>query len=60
MTTLLLTALLALTPAARSGETGEHIQDARNEIQWIPFPMCNETGKPLEFHYVHPSQRSYK
>ncbi|KAI0198033.1 hypothetical protein F4808DRAFT_271505 [Astrocystis sublimbata] len=35
----------------RSIETGEHIQDARDEIQWIPFPICNETGKPLEFHY---------
>jgi hypothetical protein len=35
----------------RSIETGEHIQDAHNEIQWIPFPSCNETSKPLEFHY---------
>lgn len=32
-------------------ETGEHIQDAHDEIQWIPFPVCNETSKPLEFHY---------
>lgn len=31
-------------------ETGEHIE-ANNQIQWIPFPVCNETGKPLEFHY---------
>ncbi|KAL7627230.1 hypothetical protein AAE478_001419 [Parahypoxylon ruwenzoriense] len=35
----------------RSVETGEHIQNAKNEIQWVPFPACNETGKPLEFHY---------
>ncbi|KAI1420951.1 hypothetical protein F5Y12DRAFT_81988 [Xylaria sp. FL1777] len=35
----------------RSIETGEHIQDSRDQIQWIPFPVCNETGKPLEFHY---------
>ncbi|CAK7243974.1 MAG: hypothetical protein STHCBS139747_005508 [Sporothrix thermara] len=35
----------------RSSETGEHIQLANDEIQWVPFPMCNETGKPLEFHY---------
>ncbi|KAH9908319.1 hypothetical protein F4778DRAFT_343827 [Xylariomycetidae sp. FL2044] len=35
----------------RSIETGEHIQDAKDEIQWIPFPVCNETSKPLEFHY---------
>ncbi|KAI1801090.1 S-adenosyl-L-methionine-dependent methyltransferase [Daldinia bambusicola] len=32
-------------------ETGEHIQNSKNEIQWIPFPICNETGKPLEFGY---------
>jgi hypothetical protein len=32
-------------------ETGEHIQNAKDEIQWIPFPVCNETSKPLEFHY---------
>ncbi|KAI1098738.1 S-adenosyl-L-methionine-dependent methyltransferase [Jackrogersella minutella] len=35
----------------RSIETGEHIQDAKNEIEWIPFPVCNETGKSLEFNY---------
>ncbi|KAL1893314.1 hypothetical protein Sste5346_006491 [Sporothrix stenoceras] len=35
----------------RSSETGEHIQLANNEIQWVPFPVCNETQKPLEFHY---------
>lgn len=35
----------------RSSETGEHIQLANNEIQWIPFPVCNETSKPLEFNY---------
>ncbi|KHN99806.1 uncharacterized protein MAM_02659 [Metarhizium album ARSEF 1941] len=34
----------------RSSETGEHIEK-NNEIQWVPFPVCNETGKPLEFHY---------
>ncbi|KAF5137129.1 hypothetical protein E5D57_000904 [Metarhizium anisopliae] len=34
----------------RSSETGEHIEK-NDEIQWIPFPVCNETGKPLEFHY---------
>ncbi|GAB1316778.1 Autophagy-related protein 27 [Madurella fahalii] len=35
----------------RSSETGEHIENAAHEIQWIPFPVCNETGQPLEFHY---------
>ncbi|KFG78192.1 hypothetical protein MANI_014142 [Metarhizium anisopliae] len=34
----------------RSSETGEHIEK-NDEIQWVPFPVCNETGKPLEFHY---------
>jgi len=24
---------------------------ANHELQWTPFPICNETGKPLEFHY---------
>ncbi|KAK3324815.1 hypothetical protein B0T19DRAFT_239372 [Cercophora scortea] len=36
----------------RSSETGEHIEDSTtHEIEWIPFPTCNETGQPLEFHY---------
>ena len=34
-----------------SSETGEHIEDANHQLQWVPFPLCNETGKPLEFHY---------
>ena len=32
-------------------ETGEHIENEKHELQWIPFPVCNETGKSLEFHY---------
>ncbi|KAK1752015.1 hypothetical protein QBC47DRAFT_389457 [Echria macrotheca] len=35
----------------RSSETGEHIENAAHEIQWIPFPVCNETNAPLEFQY---------
>ncbi|KAL3428508.1 hypothetical protein PVAG01_02017 [Phlyctema vagabunda] len=35
----------------RSIDTGEHIQDEKNELQYIPFPVCNETGKPLELLY---------
>ncbi|KLU91060.1 hypothetical protein MAPG_09583, partial [Magnaporthiopsis poae ATCC 64411] len=35
----------------RSSETGEHIELANHELQWIPFPTCNETDKPLEFGY---------
>ena len=32
-------------------ETGEHTQDANDNIEWVPFPTCNETNHPLEFHY---------
>ncbi|OAA58345.1 hypothetical protein ISF_06884 [Cordyceps fumosorosea ARSEF 2679] len=35
----------------RSSETGEHIEDSNHQFQWIPFPECRETGKPLEFGY---------
>ncbi|KAL1842109.1 hypothetical protein VTJ49DRAFT_5988 [Mycothermus thermophilus] len=35
----------------RSSETGEHIENAAHEIEWVPFPVCNETNKPLEFYY---------
>lgn len=32
-------------------ETGEHIQDAQHNLQYIPFSACAETGLPLELHY---------
>lgn len=32
-------------------ETGEHVENAAHEIQWIPFPTCNETSAPLQFQY---------
>ncbi|OAQ99625.1 hypothetical protein LLEC1_08166, partial [Akanthomyces lecanii] len=35
----------------RSSETGEHIEDSNHQLQWIPFPVCHETSKPLEFGY---------
>ncbi|KAN0104225.1 hypothetical protein V8E51_009970 [Hyaloscypha variabilis] len=35
----------------RSIETGEHISNEKNELQYIPFPICEETGKPLELAY---------
>ncbi|CAL3969905.1 hypothetical protein PZA11_007546 [Diplocarpon coronariae] len=35
----------------RSIETGEHISNEKNELKYIPFPVCNETGKPLELQY---------
>ncbi|KAF2035192.1 hypothetical protein EK21DRAFT_54979 [Setomelanomma holmii] len=35
----------------RTIETGEHITDASGQLQYIPFPTCNETGRPLELHF---------
>ncbi|KAK3678307.1 hypothetical protein LTR78_001602 [Recurvomyces mirabilis] len=32
----------------RTTDTGEHITDASGELLYTPFPICNETGKPLE------------
>ncbi|KAL3290805.1 SSCRP protein [Colletotrichum asianum] len=37
----------------RSSETGEHVENSNHEIEWIPFPICEETNKPLEFQYGH-------
>lgn len=27
------------------------ITDASGQLQYIPFPVCNETGKPLELYF---------
>ena len=35
----------------RSIDTGEHIENDKHELQYIPFPVCNETGKPLMLQY---------
>ncbi|KAF2637458.1 hypothetical protein P280DRAFT_472165 [Massarina eburnea CBS 473.64] len=35
----------------RTIETGEHITDASGQLQYIPFPTCNETGRPLELFF---------
>ncbi|KAG4024952.1 hypothetical protein MFRU_077g00190 [Monilinia fructicola] len=35
----------------RDAHTGEHIQLDDNSLKYIPFPICNETGKPLELKY---------
>lgn len=48
---ILQTILTSRQKLTRSSETGEHIENAAHEIQWIPFPVCNETNQPLEFHY---------
>lgn len=34
-----------------NSDTGEHIQDEKHNLKYIPFPTCNETGKPLELQY---------
>ncbi|KAF2180589.1 hypothetical protein K469DRAFT_714588 [Zopfia rhizophila CBS 207.26] len=35
----------------RTIETGEHITDASGQLQYVPFPTCNETGRPLELFF---------
>ncbi|OCK76711.1 hypothetical protein K432DRAFT_305760 [Lepidopterella palustris CBS 459.81] len=35
----------------RTIDTGEHITDAQGQLQYIPFPTCNETGRPLELFF---------
>jgi len=32
-------------------ETGEHIIDSSGSLQYISFPVCAETDKPLSLHY---------
>lgn len=34
-----------------NSDTGEHIEGANHELEYVPFPICEETGKPLEFNY---------
>jgi hypothetical protein len=41
------------TNTMRDSDTGEHISNKYNELQYIPFPICNETGKPLELQYTN-------
>lgn len=35
----------------RTVDTGEHITDAQGQLQYIPFPTCNETGRSLELFF---------
>ncbi|KAL8841819.1 MAG: hypothetical protein Q9176_003006 [Flavoplaca citrina] len=35
----------------RTIDTGEHITDSAGQLQYIPFPVCNETNRPLEFFF---------
>ncbi|KAI9825255.1 MAG: hypothetical protein M1832_001289 [Thelocarpon impressellum] len=35
----------------RTIDTGEHVSDERGQLQYVPFPTCNETGRPLELYF---------
>ena len=35
----------------KNSDTGEHISNEKNELEYVAFPICNETGKPLELRY---------
>ncbi|OCT51041.1 hypothetical protein CLCR_08750 [Cladophialophora carrionii] len=39
-------------------DTGEHITDDHGNLQYIPFPTCNETNKPLSFEYNVPQTQT--
>lgn len=47
-----------ITCLNRTIDTGEHIQDASGTLQYIPFPICNETGSALSFFYGEPSTQT--
>ncbi|KAK3044883.1 hypothetical protein LTS18_015156, partial [Coniosporium uncinatum] len=32
-------------------DTGEHITNEQGQLEYIPFPTCNETGRPLELSF---------
>ncbi|KAH0544264.1 hypothetical protein FGG08_001527, partial [Glutinoglossum americanum] len=41
-------------PIGRTGYKvgdGLEISDAKGRLQYVPFPTCNETGRPLTLHY---------
>lgn len=42
---------IPVTCLNRTIETGEHIVNEKGELQYIPFPTCNETGRPLELNF---------
>ncbi|RKF54032.1 hypothetical protein GcC1_215023 [Golovinomyces cichoracearum] len=44
-------AVIPVSCLNRSIETGEHISNEKNELQYAPFPICNETGQPLHLRY---------
>lgn len=45
---------LPVTCLNRTIDTGEHVTDSHGNLQYIPFPVCNETNLPLSFPYDTP------
>ena len=50
--------LMPVSCMNRTLDTGEHITDDHNNIQYIPFPTCNETNLPLAFPYGTPQTQT--
>jgi hypothetical protein len=46
--------LMPVSCMNRTLETGEHITDDHGNLQYIPFPTCNETSLPLAFPFNTP------
>ncbi|KAG9809709.1 hypothetical protein KCU77_g20577, partial [Aureobasidium melanogenum] len=42
---------IPVTCLNRTSDTGEHVTDASGQLQYVPFPVCNETGRPLEIYF---------
>ncbi|QDS69612.1 hypothetical protein FKW77_008776 [Venturia effusa] len=43
--------LIPVTCLNRTLDTGEHITDTHGNLQYIPFPTCDETKRPLELRH---------
>ncbi|KIW81079.1 hypothetical protein Z517_04102 [Fonsecaea pedrosoi CBS 271.37] len=50
--------LMPVSCLNRTIDTGEHITDDHGNLQYIPFPTCNETGQPLSFKYNEPQTQT--
>ena len=50
--------LMPVSCLNRTIETGEHITDSHGNLQYIPFPTCNETSLPLAFPYATPQTQT--
>lgn len=50
--------LMPVSCLNRTIDTGEHVTDSHGNLQYIPFPTCNETQLPLAFPYDTPLTQS--